>query len=589
MQILGIVSETHDAGIALLQDGFPVMVLEEERLNRQKHTREFPTLALKEVFEFIGRNFAEVDVITTPWDMSRLRRTVLKAVVGRMPASLSLLLPSTQTTQDRGIVLLNFWLRYHLKRQFRDQRLPAIVNVGHHESHAAIFFASPFEEASVLVMDGYGDDAATSAFTGTGNCLERQWHGRFFDSLGMIYTLITRYLGFQLFEEGTVMALAACGDTTFTDDMRKVVRLEPAGRFSINMDYFNHDKYGMLRPFKRRFIETFGPPRAPGEMLTDRHRDVARALQTVTEDVVLHVARHLAATYPSRNLVLTGGVALNCVANARILCDTDFHRVWVPPCASDTGAPLGSALWHHHQTLGKPRGFELTHAFHGSAYGPDQTRRALVEAGLEFEELDEADLLRRVARDLAENRIVGWFQGRFEMGPRALGNRSILASPLRREMRDLINARIKYREPFRPFAPAVLAEHAADYFEISQPDPFMTLAPRVRSDKAHLIPAAVHVDGTGRIQTVERRSSPRFYAVIEEFMKLTGVPVVLNTSFNKQEPIVARPEEAVSCFLRTEMDALVLGNFYTRDRPIAAVTRARDAFSVLDPNTRGGE
>jgi carbamoyltransferase len=589
MQILGIVSETHDAGIALLQEGFPVMVLEEERLNRQKHTRDFPTLALKQVFEAVGRSFAEVDVITTPWDMSRLRRTVLKAVVGRMPASLSLLLPSAQPTQDRGIVLLNFWLRYHLQRQFRDQCLPEIVNVGHHESHAAIFFASPFEEASVLVMDGYGDDAATSAFTGAGNRLERQWHGAFFDSLGMIYTLITRYLGFQLFEEGTVMALAACGDTTFTDDMRKVVRLEPAGRFSINMDYFNHDKYGMLRPFKRRFIETFGPPRLPGELLTDRHRDVARALQTVTEDVVVHVTRHLAATYPSRNLVLTGGVALNCVANARILRDTNFNRVWVPPCASDTGAPLGSALWHHHQTLGKPRGFELTHAFHGSAYGPGQTRRALVEAGLAFEELDEVELLRRVARDLAENRIVGWFQGRFEMGPRALGNRSILASPLRRDMRDLINARIKYREPFRPFAPAVLAEHAADYFEISQPDPFMTLAPRVRSDKVHLIPAAVHVDGTGRIQTVERRSNPRYYAVIEEFMKLTGVPVVLNTSFNKQEPIVARPEEAVSCFLRTEMDALVLGNFYTRDRPIAAVTRARDAFTVLDANTRGGE
>ena len=589
MQILGIVSETHDAGIALLQEGFPVMVLEEERLNRQKHTRDFPTLALKEVFQAVGRSFAEVDVITTPWDMSRLRRTVLKAVVGRMPASLSLLLPSAQPTQDRGIVLLNFWLRYNLKRQFRDQRLPAIVNVGHHESHAAIFFASPFEEASVLVMDGYGDDAATSAFTGAGNRLKRQWHGAFFDSLGMIYTLITRYLGFQLFEEGTVMALAACGDTTFTDDMRKVVRLEPAGRFSINMDYFNHDKYGMLRPFKRRFIETFGPPRLPGELLTDRHRDVARALQTVTEDVVVHVTRHLAATYPSRNLVLTGGVALNCVANARILRDTNFNRVWVPPCASDTGAPLGSALWHHHQTLGKPRGFELTHAFHGSAYGPGQTRRALVEAGLAFEELDEVDLPRRVARDLAENRIVGWFQGRFEMGPRALGNRSILASPLRRDMRDLINARIKYREPFRPFAPAVLADHAADYFEISQPDPFMTLAPRVRSDKVHLIPAAVHVDGTGRIQTVERRSNPRYYAVIEEFMKLTGVPVVLNTSFNKQEPIVARPEEAVSCFLRTDMDALVLGNFYTRDRPIAAVTRARDAFAVLDANMRGGE
>jgi len=216
-------------------------------------------------------------------------------------------------------------------------------------------------------------------------------------------------------------------------------------------------------------------------------------------------------------------------------------------------------------------------------------RSALVRAGLEFEELDEADLLRRVALDLAENRIVGWFQDRFELGPRALGNRSILASPLRREIRDVINARIKHREPFRPFAPAVLAEYSTDYFEINQPDPFMTLAPRVRRDKVDIIPAAVHVDGTGRIQTVDRRSNPRYYGVIEEFMKLTGVPVVLNTSFNKQEPIVARPDEAVSCFLRTEMDTLVLGNFYTRDRPTAAVARARDAFTVLKVNLHGGE
>jgi len=521
--------------------------------------------------------------------MSRLRRTVFKAVFGRLPASLSLVLPSAQVTQERGIVLLNFWLRYNLQRQFRGLCLPEIVNVGHHESHAAIFFVSPFEEASILVIDGYGDDAATSTFTGAGNVIERKWHGHFFDSIGMIYTLITQYLGFQAFEEGTVMALAACGDTTFVDGMRNIVHLEPAGRFSVNMDYFSHDKYGMLKPFKRKFIEAFGPPRAPGEALTDRHRDVARALQGVTEDVLLHVTRHLAANHPSRNLVLTGGVALNCVANARILGDTQFRHIWVPPCASDTGAPLGSALWHHHQTLGKPRGFELTHAFYGSAYSADQMRSALVRAGLEFQQLDEAELLHRVALDLAENRIVGWFQDRFELGPRALGNRSILASPLRREIRDVINVRIKHREPFRPFAPAVLAEYAADYFEINQPDPFMTLAPRVRPDKVAVIPAAVHVDGTGRFQTVDRRSNPRYYGVIEEFMKLTGVPVILNTSFNKHEPIVARPDEAVSCFLRTEMDTLVLGSFYTRDRPPAAVARARDAFTVLKANMSGGE
>jgi carbamoyltransferase len=589
VNILGIVTETHDAGIALVQNGVPLLVIEEERLNRQKHTTEFPVLALNKLFEDGKISLADIDVITTPWDMRRLRRTVRKAVFGNFPASLSLLLQATQTTQERGIVLLNFWLRFNLKYHFRRQRLPPIINVGHHESHAAIYFASPFEEASILVMDGYGDDAATSTFTGVGNRIEHQWHGQFFDSLGMIYTLITRYLGFQVFEEGTVMALAACGGTTLVDAMRDIVHLQPAGQFSINMDYFSHHKYGMLKPFTPRFIETFGPPRTPGEALIDRHRDIARALQTVTEEVVLHVTRHLAAAYPSRNLVLTGGVALNCVANARILRDTPFRRVWVPPCASDTGAPLGSALWHHHQTLGQPRVFEMTHAFYGSAYSSGEMRRALIGAGLEFQELDEDELLQRVAHDLANDKIVGWFQGRFEMGPRALGNRSILASPLRRDIRDLINTRIKYRESFRPFAPAVLAEYAGDYFDISQPDPYMTLAPGVRPDKVEVIPAAVHVDGTARIQTVEREFNPRYYGVIEQFMKLTGVPVVLNTSFNKQEPIVARPEEAISCFLRTEMDTLVLGNFYTRHRPAGAVARARDQFAVLDVNIRGGE
>lgn len=587
--ILGLVCETHDAGIALLEQGVPAIVIEEERLNRSKHTTDFPKRALALAFGDADRSFGDVDVITTPWDMARLRRAFFAAVTGRLPASLSLLWPTAQTTQDHGIVLLNFWLRHHLKQSFPGQNIPPIVNVGHHESHAAIFFASPFEEASVMVMDGYGDDAATSTFTGAGNRLERQWHGRFFDSVGMVYTLVTRYLGFQPFEEGTVMALAACGDTTYVQRMRDVVRFEPHGTFSMNMDYFSYDAFGMLRPFKAKFMETFGPPRKPGETITDRHRDLARALQVVTEDVVLHLARHLESMFPSRNLVMTGGVALNCVANARVLEETGFHRVWVPPCASDTGAPLGSALWHHHQTLGGKRDFVMEHAFYGAAYEPNRIKKALEAAGLEFEELDEEQLLKRTADDLANDRIVGWFQGRFEMGPRALGNRSILASPLKSGVRDLINARIKYREPFRPFAPAVLEEFASEYFEIDQPDPFMTLAPRVRPAKRDVIPAAVHVDGTARIQTVNRRANPRYYGVIEQFMARTGVPVVLNTSFNKQEPIVATPEEAISCYLRTDMDVLVLGDCYTRHRPPGAVADAAAVFRLRIENTRGGE
>ena len=430
-----------------------------------------------------------------------------------------------------------------------------------------MFFASPFEEALVLVMDGYGDDASSSAYVGRGNRLERHWSTGIFNSLGLVYTFVTQHLGFAGFgDEGKVMALAAFGEDTYVERFRDVVRPTPDGGYAVDMSYFDYDAFGQLRPMRRKFVEAFGEARARHEPITDQHRDLAFALQAVSEEIILHIVRAQLGKFPQRDLVMTGGVALNCVANGKILEHTDVRRIWVPPCASDTGAPLGSALWHYHQTLGQPRKFELTHPFYGRAYSDDQVQRALQAAGLRYQRLEEGALLRRVAQDLADGRIVGWFQGRFEMGPRALGNRSILADPRRAEMRDILNAKVKKREGFRPFAPAVLVERSAEYFEISQPDPFMTLAPRVRVDKLSVIPAAVHVDGTGRIQTVERSANPRYWGLIEAFGRLTGVPVLLNTSFNRKEPIVARPEDAIACYLEGGMDVLVLGDFYTTDR-----------------------
>jgi carbamoyltransferase len=420
----------------------------------------------------------------------------------------------------------------------------------------------------VLVMDGFGDVSATSAYVGSGNRLDCRWRGSFFDSLGMLYTLVTYHLGFGPFEEGTVMALAACGGDTYAEKFRDLVHFEKGGQFSLNRDYLRHDRYGQVRPFTRKFLDVFGPPRRRQEPITDHHRDLAFALQATAEETVLHVVRALAATHPSRNLCLTGGVALNCVANARILRDTDYRQVWVPPCASDTGAPLGSALWHQHQTLGRPRAFELTHPFYGTRYSEEEIVHALDQAGLSYRRLREDELIAEVARRLAEGQIVGWFQDRFEMGPRALGNRSILADPRNVAIKDELNRRIKQREPFRPFAPAVLVERASEFFEIDQPDPFMTMAPRVRPEKVAQIPAAVHVDGTARIQTVDRAANPRYYRLIEEFGRLTGVPVILNTSFNRREPIVASPADAVACYLQTGMDALVTGDtIAVRDKP----------------------
>jgi carbamoyltransferase len=562
-----MVCDTHDSGLALLKDGAVELVLEEERFNREKHTKAFPHQSLAHAIGAHLDTIADVDVITTPWRVTRLRKTFARAIARRFPLSLALMLERSHEPQSNDIVFLNFHLARNMRRQLGVRQLPPIVNVGHHDAHAACFFVSPFEEANVLVMDGYGDDASSSIYEGQGNRLTWRWKTPIFNSLGMVYTFVTQYLGFAGFsDEGKVMALAAYGDDSYVERMRDAIRLVDNGEYAINMEYFDYDAFGLLRPFKRKFFETFGPERQRGDPLTDRHRAVARALQVRVEETVLHLVRHLTSQTRTRNLVFCGGVALNCVANARILEETDVERLWVPPCASDTGAPLGSALWHYHQTKKHPRVFELTHPFYGTSYSDEEIERALKAAGLNAERMREPELLARVAQDLAQGKIVGWFQGRFEMGPRALGNRSILADPRNAAMKDKINRRIKHREPFRPFAPAVLEERAAEFFHVEQPDPFMTLAPRVRADKAHLIPAAVHVDGTGRIQTVARSANPRYWGVIDAFGKLTGVPVLLNTSFNRQEPIVTRPEEAISCYLRTEMDTLVLGNFYTGDR-----------------------
>jgi carbamoyltransferase len=584
VRILGIVCKTHDSGIALVRDGEPELVLEEERYNRSKKTKKFPKFGVASGFEELGLTIADVDVITTPWDLRQLRRTLLAIFARRFPLSLSLLMPSAHTSQQNQIMMLNRYLSTGLRATLGATALPPIVNVGHHNAHASMFFASPFEDALVLVMDGYGDDSSSSAYVGRGNRLERQWSTGIMNSAGLVYTFVTEHLGFAGFgDEGKVMALAAFGEPTYVERFRDVIRPTDDGGYAVNMAYFSYDTFGQLKPFRRKFIDTFGPPRAPHEPLCDQHRDLAFALQAVTEEVILHVVRSLLKKFPQRDLCMTGGVALNCVANAKILEHTDVRRVWVPPCASDTGAPLGSALWHYHQTLGHRRGFELRHPFYGQAFGDDHIRRALDAASLTHHRLPEGQLLRRVAQDLADGKIVGWFQGRFEMGPRALGNRSILADPRRADMRDVLNAKVKKRESFRPFAPAVLIERAHEYFEITQPDPFMTLAPRVRTAKQHVIPAAVHVDGTGRIQTVERAANPRYYGLIEEFGRLTGVPVLLNTSFNRKEPIVARPEEAIACYLHSGMDVLVLGDYYTADRGAGAETQTRARQDVREP------
>lgn len=578
MNILGLVYTSHDAGLALLTDGKPNVVLEEERFNRIKHTINYPRTALGDVFGPGKLSLSDVDVITCPWDMQRIRRSLIGAVFARPPKSFNLLRPEAHKTHSTGLINLPMRLKLGLWSQFGLKKLPPIVQVGHHESHASVYFVSPFEEATILVADGYGDDGATSAWRGTGNRIEKQWSDAMFDSLGMVYTCVSEHLGFPFSQEGTVMALAAMGGPTYKDKFKDLIRLLPGGRVEVNKDYVNYDTHGFIEPWRPKFYETFGPRRKADEPLTEHHHDIAWALQHWTEEALLHMVRELYRQQKSKNLVISGGVALNCVANARILRETDFERVWVPPVASDTGVCFGSTLYHWHQTLGKPRDFVLDHAYWGKEFTDAEIVAALDKAGLAYTRMEEGALLKQAAQDLADLKIVGWFQGRAEIGPRALGNRSILSAATTNKMKDLINARIKHREYFRPFAPVVLMERLTDFFEYHHPDPFMTVAPMIRKDKVDLIPAAAHVDGTGRIQTISRHQNPRYYGVIEEYEKLTGIPVILNTSFNRQEPVVNAPEEAISCYLRTDMDRLVLGNYYVSDRNQGAIERAFASF-----------
>ena len=566
MRVLGLVTNTHDSGVALVRDGHVECVLEEERFNRIKRTKAFPGQALLAAFDQSNLTAADIDAIVTPWDERKLRRFVAGALVRNLPASFNLLHARAHDAQRNQIVVQSRYLRRGLKPFFGGLTMPPIIQVGHHDSHAASFFVSPFEEALVIVMDGYGDDASSSAYIGRGNTLERIWSTSMMNSLGLVYTFVTGFLGFQGFgDEGKVMALAAYGRDDLVSTFRDVIKPTPDGSYAVNMDYFSYETYGQIRPLRQKFFDVFGAPRVPGAPITPRDEDLAAALQTVTEETILHVVRGLLARHPMKHVVMTGGVALNCVANARVLEETGIERFWVPPCASDTGAPLGAALWHTHRTLDLPRVGEMKHPYYGIAASGADIARSLKAEGIDFVQLSDAQLIERVAIDLADGRIVAWYQGRFEMGPRALGNRSILADPRSAEMREVINRRIKRRESFRPFAPAVPLERAAEFFDLAQPDPFMTLAPRVRPEKRHLIPAAVHIDGTGRIQTVEASANPRYHALLTAFGKLTGVPVLINTSFNEQEPIVARPEEAIDCFKRTEMDVLVMGNCYARN------------------------
>ncbi len=583
MIILGINAYHGNASASVVCDGRLMAAAEEERFNRVKYAAGFPAAAVRYCLREAGVSIAEVDHIAVPRNpWSRLASKALYAL--RLP----------RFALDRSKALVRFaGIREELARacEMDPARITARLHrVEHHRAHlASSFFVSPFEEAAVLSADGLGDFASTMWATGRSNRLEVHGAVEFPHSLGLYYTAVSQYLGFWKYgDEYKVMGLAAYGEPTYLDEFRRIVRngvetgaagrglLAPGGRrpFALGLEYFVHHRDGpdmtwrdagrtpvLSRLFSHDLAALLGPAREGGAPLERRHRDVAATLQARLEEVYLGLLNALHARTGLRALCLAGGVAFNCVANGKIFDRTPFGEVYVQPAAGDAGLAVGAAYYVYHQVLGLPRIFVMDHAYWGPGYGQAAIRQALDRAGLRYRELPEEVLCREAAGHVAGGRIVGWFQGRMEWGPRALGNRSIVVDPRRPEMKDVLNRRIKHREPFRPFAPSVLEDATGEYFERAYPSPFMILAYPVRPEKRAVIPAPTHVDGTGRLQTVSQKTNPRYWRLIKEFERLTGVPVVLNTSFNENEPIVCTPEEAVDCFLRTEMDVLAIGDF----------------------------
>ena len=570
--ILGLNAFHGDAAAALVIDGELVAAAEEERFNRVKHVAGFPSLAAAWCLRDAGVDARELDHVAIGRDPranlgAKFRQTARRL---RNPRYL---LERVRNMQRVGDV------RDDLARALgaeKDALRATFHNVEHHQAHAAsAFLVSPFDEAAILTMDGFGDFASILLAHGHGNHFHVLDRVTFPHSLGIYYTAITQWLGFPKYgDEGKVMGLAPYGDPdTYREQMRDLVRLD--GLVELNLDYFTHHAEGVDmswaegsptvgRVFSKRLESAFGPAREPRTELTKHHEDVAAALQAVLEEAYLHLVRDAHRRTGSSNLCLAGGVALNAVANGRIRPETEFDEVYIQPAAGDSGIAVGAAYFVWNQTLGEPRGFVMEHAYTGPEYSDEEIEVALRDAGLAGQRLEDDTLFGTVAERIAAGEVVGWFQGRMEFGPRALGNRSIVTDPRRHDMKDILNARIKHREPFRPFAPSILAEKAGEWYEQDYTSPFMILVYKTRAEKRAEIPAVNHVDDTGRLQTVEERVAPRYYGLIREFEKQTGVPIVLNTSFNENEPIVMTPQEAVDTFQKTKMDVLVLGNYVVR-------------------------
>ena len=565
MNILGLNAFHGDASAALLCQGQLVAAIEEERLNRIKHWAGFPNLAAAACLNGSDRNdVAHVAISRNPF--AHISRKVLYAAARpaswqRSMSRVANIVQVTRLSSERPGTILS-----ELKRA-------RIHKVEHHRAHlASAFFASPFEEAAVVSVDGFGDYSSVQWGVGCGNRIQVLGSVLFPHSLGILYTAFTQFLGFPKYgDEYKMMGLAAYGEPRFASQIRQIVKTD-SGRCRLNLDYFTHHSQGVKMTwdggepvssnlFSRKMLEVFGKSREPRSEIAAHHADLAASVQAVLEENYFALLNHVFQCTRQKSLCLAGGVALNCAANGKIFERTPFRDLYIQPAASDAGTSIGAALSVWHERLNQPRSFVMRHAYYGPEYSDREIHAALETAGVAYLRLSEAELVDATASAIAAGKVVGWFQGRMEFGPRALGNRSILADPRRKDMKDLLNSRVKHREHFRPFCPSILAEAVSDFFETDYPSPFMVTAYRIKAERQPEILAVTHADGTGRLQTVDRQSNPLYWKLIRRFGEITGVPVLLNTSFNENEPIVQTPAQALDCFLRTRMDVLVMGPY----------------------------
>lgn len=560
MNILGISCYYHDAAACLIQDEKVVAAVQEERFNRRKNSPDFPINAINFCLQAGNITVYDIDYIgfyEKPF--LKFSRVILNHLRS-YPFSLKNFLDTMPSwLQDRLIMPLVFKKELGFEGK--------VLFIKHHLSHAAsTFLVSPFEEAAILTADAIGEWATTTFGVGKGNEIKIFKEIHFPDSLGLLYTAVTTYLGFEALEgEGKVMGLAAYGKPNYIERFREIVKVNLDGSYRIDSRFFGFNTG--YRMYSNKFVKAFGKDRKPEDKIEQRHCDIAASLQKFIEEVVILIARNLYSQTGIEKLCLAGGLFLNCVLNHKILEETPFKKVFVQPAAGDSGGALGVAVYIYNNLLKNQRDYVMDNAYLGPEFSSDNIKRTLINQGLKFKEMGDAELVKYIAKKIAEDRIVGWFQGRMEFGPRALGNRSILANPCNPNVKEALNSKVKKREPFRPYAPAVLEEKAEEFFKLKDTSPFMLLAPLVRDEKKELIPGVTHMDGTARVQTVSKKTNPKFWDLIHEFENITGIPMLVNTSFNlRGEPIICSPYDAIASFQKSQMDCLVLGNYIVERR-----------------------